>query len=882
VQRIPSSTYRLQLHGGFGFDSAVAVLDYLAALGVTHVYASPYLQAAPGSMHGYDVVDHKAVNTELGGDAGHKRFCERLRKCGLGQILDIVPNHMSLADTNRYWWDVLENGPQSRYAQYFDIDWESGEARMRNKILLPILEDQYGLVLAGGSIKIVRNGTRFELLCGATHLPVAPHSMASFFSQAAETCRLDVLGFIADSLVSLAPQENAESEMMTKQQRNRGVLFGLFDRLCAEEPQTLVCLDAAIERVNADTDALDVFLQLQNYRIAYWRAADEDLGYRRFFDVNSLIGLRVEREAVFNETHALILGWLRDGILDGIRVDHPDGLRDPQHYFERLRAAAPGSWIVAEKILARNEPLRESWPIDGTTGYDFLNMVNGLLILPQGLEELDKTYQAILPEPADYRALVHDKKIAVMQEGLGSDVNRLTAIFLEICDRDRDHRDYSRADIRRAIREMAAGFAVYRSYVSPESGEVHEIDAAVIQGALDTAIQNRSDLDAGLLQFMTDVLMLRTQGELESEFLLRFQQFTGPVMAKGFEDTVLYCYNRLVGLNEVGSDPYAGAVGVEEFHRYNVRMWRRHPTSMVTLTTHDTKRGEDVRARLAVLSEIPERFGSCVARWFDLNRAYRTEKLPDPNTEFLYYQTLIGAWPINAERASSYMQKAAREAKRKTSWTHNDEKFEAALQNFIQQTFSNPEFIAEIESFVEEIQMAGRVNSLAQTLLKYTVPGVPDLYQGSELWDHRLVDPDNRTPVDFTYRAKLLNEMKNVSSKAVLERMEEGLPKLWTIHHALMTRDKYPQCFGADGEYVPLMAHGTKRDHVVAFLRGSRIATVVPRLTVTLRKDWGDTMIALPAGRWRNVLSGVSVQGGQCRVADLLLLFPVALLTAEA
>jgi (1->4)-alpha-D-glucan 1-alpha-D-glucosylmutase len=881
VQRIPSSTYRLQLHAGFDFDCAIAVLDYLVALGVSHVYASPYLQAAPGSMHGYDVVDHKTINRELGGAGAHKRFCDRLATLGLGQILDIVPNHMSLAENNRSWWDVLENGPQSRYAQYFDIDWESGEARMRNKILLPILEDQYGLVLAGGSIKITRSGTRFQLLCGSTHLPVAPHSMAGFLLQAAETCHSDTLGFIADSLVSLAPQEGSQPEVMARQRRDRGVLFDLLDRTCAEHPEALDCLDAAIEKVNADTDALDAFLQLQNYRVAYWRAADEDLGYRRFFDVNSLIGLRVERKAVFDETHALILEWLRSGTLDGVRVDHPDGLRDPQRYFDRLRDAAPGAYIVAEKILARNEPLRESWPIDGTTGYDFLNMVNGLLVSPEGLSTLDELYQSLLPEPVDYRALVRDKKIAVMQEGLGSDVNRLTSIFLEICDRDRDHRDYSRANIRRAIREIAAGFAVYRTYINPDVDEVHDIDAAVIQGALDTAIQNRSDLDPGLLQFVVDVLLKRSRGELESEFLLRFQQFTGPVMAKGFEDTVLYCYNRLVGLNEVGSDPYGGTVSVEEFHRYNAHIQRDHPSAMVTLTTHDTKRGEDVRARLAVLSEVPFRFASVIARWFVMNSEHRSENMPDPNTEHLFYQTLIGAWPISVERAQAYMQKATREAKQKTSWTHNDEKFESALQEFIRKTLASEEFLAEIEVFVEEIQQAGRTNSLAQTLLKYTVPGVPDLYQGSELWDHRLVDPDNRAPVDFEQRRKLLQEVKDMSAEAVVGRMEEGLPKLWTIHHALETRAAYPQCFGPEGRYEPLIANGSGADHVVAFLRGDRIATVVPRLTVIVRDGWGDTSLELPSGRWRNVLSGVGVHGGECRIADLLSQFPVALLTLE-
>jgi len=842
---------------------------------------SPYLQAAPGSTHGYDVVDHKKVNVELGGLEAHHRFCERLREYNLGQILDIVPNHMSLVESNPYWWDVLENGPQSRFAQYFDIDWESGEARMRNKILLPILDDQYGVVLARGSIRIARKDTRFEVLCGTSRLPVAPHSMTTFLSSAAYTCPSDTLGFFADSFASLAPSPDNDPELAARQRRDRAVLFALFDRACAEEPKLLECMDSALAEVNADVDELDAFLGRQNYRIAHWRAADEDLGYRRFFDVNSLIGLRVERELVFNETHELILNWLRSGVLDGVRVDHPDGLRDPELYFKRLRHSAPDAWIVAEKILARNEPLRDSWPVDGTTGYDFLNLVNGLLVDPGGLAALDETYQSFIGERLDYTALVHDKKIAIMQEGLGSDVNRLSAIFVEICDRDRDHRDYSRAEIRRAIREMAAGFPVYRSYVSPDRSEIQEIDAAVIQSALDTAIQSRSDIDSGLFQFMADVLLMRTRGELESEFLLRFQQFTSPVMAKGFEDTVLYCYNRLTGLNEVGSDPCNAAVSIEEFHRHNLLAQKHHPNRMVTLTTHDTKRSEDVRARLAVLSESPSHFASRLAAWFSNNSVHRTGGMPDPNTEYLYYQTLIGAWPLSVDRAIAYMEKATREAKQKTSWTHPDEEFEQALQAFIRKTLTDERFVSDVQSFVDEIKTAGYLNSLTQTLLKYTVPGVPDLYQGTELWDLRLVDPDNRGPVDFTRRRQLLGEIKNASAKQVLQRMDEGLPKLWTIHHALRVRCSHRQSFGVEGEYTPLIAQGEKSSHVIAFLRGGHVAAVVPRLTRSLENCWGDTEIMLPEGPWKNVLSGETITGGRCMIADLLSPFPVALLMQE-
>jgi (1->4)-alpha-D-glucan 1-alpha-D-glucosylmutase len=877
----PLSTYRLQLHAGFTFDDARFVADYIKELGVTHVYSSPYLQAAPGSPHGYDVVDHRAINEELGGVPAHDRFSKRLKKLGLGQILDIVPNHMSLAQNNRYWADVLENGPHSHFAQYFDIDWESSDARFRNKVLLPILEDQYGQALSKGSVKLVRYGTRFGIECCGNRLPIAPHSLSLILSPAAETCASDSLAFFADSFACVARHEDNEAATILRHERDRKVLFSLLDRFCTEEPQALACIDRAIDTINADMDALDTLLQQQNYRIAHWRTADEDLVYRRFFDVNSLIGLRMEREQVFTETHELIVRWLRLGVLDGIRIDHPDGLRVPQEYFERLRDAAPKSWIVIEKILARKEPLRETWPIDGTTGYEFLNMVNGLFVSPEGLIKLDEVYRNFLPEPFDYTTLVHDKKIAVMQEALGSDVNRLTTIFQHICEKDRDHRDYSRAELRRAIREVAANFPLYRTYVNPESNEVEQVDASVIQSAIDGAIRNRPDIARDLFDFIADVLLLRSRGELESDFLLRFQQFTSPVMAKGFEDTVLYCYNRLTGMNEVGSDPSNPAVSIDDFHWFNQQAQLLHPGRMVTLTTHDTKRAEDVRARLAVLSELSREFESALIRWSEMNEVYRNEGFPDRNTEYLYYQTLIGAWPLSPERAIAYMEKATREAKQQTSWTHPIEKFEQALRGFIDQTLASVAFVAEMEAMVKKIQTAGRTNSLAQTLLKYTVPGVPDLYQGSELWDHRLVDPDNRTPVDFNQRRELLAAMKAMSVDKVLEHMEEGAPKLWVIHHALQMRNQHPECFGDAGDYEPLMARGDMRDHVVAFLRGGRIVTVVPRLTVGVESGWQRAEIVVPPGKWRNLLAGCSVGEGQCRMADLFSLFPVALLVRE-
>ena len=881
MRRVPSSTYRLQLHSGFTFSDASDIADYIRSLGVSHIYSSPCLQTMPGSSHGYDVTDFKAVSQELGGESARESFVLRLEEVGMGQILDIVPNHMSLAQNNPYWRDVLENGPESRYAEYFDMDWVTGEERLRDKVLLPLLGDQYGVVLRSGAIQLARTATRFEIAFYESHLPVAPHSMATVLKDAARTLRSETLAFLGDSLGGLAERHGANRAERRKKQRDRAVLLSMLTRYLNERPEALKAIDEAIAKVNGDVDALDAFLQQQYYRLAYWKASNQDLGYRRFFDVNSLIGVRVDREDVFADTHELILKWLGTGSLDGVRVDHADGLRDPQGYFDRLRAAAPDAWIVAEKILARNESLRETWPVAGTTGYDFLNIVNGLLVSPEGLGELDGVYQRVLGGPVDFPALVHDSKIAVKADRLGSDVNWLSSIFVEICERDRDHRDYTRAAIRHAIREVAACFSVYRTYISPERNELTELDAALIHTAVDVGAGYRPDLDRGLFDFIEDVLLLRRQGELETEFLLRFQQFTGPVMAKGFEDTSLYRYARLLAVNEVGSNPFRPEVTVEEFHRWNDEAQRLHPEGMVALGTHDTKRGEDARARLAVLSEMPGAFGEAVERWFARNSKYRKGGWPDANTEYFYYQTLVGSWPLSEERVQLYMQKAAREAKQQTSWTQNNVGFEERLREFIQATMGDAGFVAEIEAMVKRIDRAGRVNSLAQTLLKCTVPGVPDLYQGSELWDHRLVDPDNRGPVDFDERRRLLEEMRTLDVDGVMARMDSGMPKLWTIQKALETRAKYADCFGAEGGYAPVEVRGEKRDHAVAFLRGGRVATVVQRLSISVADGWGDAVLTLPSGRWRNVLTNERSEGGEMKLGDLFVRFPVALLTRE-
>jgi len=882
MRRIPCSTYRLQLHAGFTFAQAAAAADYLRSLGISHVYSSPYLQAAPHSMHGYNVVDHQKVNDELGGEEGHQLFCARLQQLGLGQVLDIVPNHMATGPQNRFWWDVLENGPSSRYATWFDIDWNSAETKLHNKVLIPVLGDQYGRILSAKQIKIEQDCDKFHLKYGDNLFPLSPCSLAIPLAKAAEYAGNATLSFIADSMARLPSAASSDQEAVMSRHRDKTVIYELLQRLCQEQPEVSSSIARAADELNSDLDALDNFLNQQHYRLAYWRTADQDLGYRRFFDVNTLIGLRVERPHVFEATHCRILEWLENGVLDGVRVDHPDGLRDPEQYFHRLRSRAPDAWIVGEKILEPEEFLRPTWPIDGTSGYDFLNVLNRLLVNSDGLSELTDIYSKFTREPVDFEAIAHDKKLNVEQDALGSDVNRLASLFVEICENNRDRRDYTRAEIRRALREVAANFPVYRTYVAPERDQITDEDRGKIADAVAMAKANRPDLDAGLFDFIADVLALRARGGLETEFLLRFQQFTSPVMAKGVEDTALYCYNRLVGLNEVGSAPALNGLSIDDFHAYCANMQATHPETMTTLSTHDTKRSDNVRARLAVLTEIPGPWRGALNRWSRMNATLRTSGFPDPNTEYFLYQTIVGAWPITVERLIPYMEKAAREAKQQTSWTQQNAEFEDAMKSFIQRILDSPQFVADLESFIQKILEPGRINSLAQTLVKFTAPGIPDTYQGSELWDLHLVDPDNRCPVDYDLRRRLLAELEQgLTAEEIMKRVDEGLPKLWVVYKGLQLRRQRPEGFNAAAEYSPLLAAGPKKEHLVAFLRGPSLATLVPRWSLRLGGNWGSTTVDLPAGRWKNILTGDEITGGRQRVQPLLQRFPVALLTKE-
>ena len=810
------ATYRLQLHRGFGFDAAAGIADYLAALGISHVYTSPYLQAAPGSTHGYDVVDHARVNDELGGPAAHRRFLEALRKAGLRQVIDVVPNHMAIGGRgNRWWWDVLKRGPASPFARFFDIDWYPPEERLRNVLLLPILGDQYGRVLEAGEIRIVKEDDGFVVHYHDHRFPLADGTLPP---------------------------------------------------------------SADLAQVNASPDELDAILDRQFYRLAWWQAAQRDLGYRRFFDVNTLVGLNIDSEPVFDATHAFVLGMVEAGDVDGLRIDHPDGLRDPEAYLQRVRARCTACHVVVEKILEGEETLPDAWPVQGTTGYDFMNVVLGLFVDPAGEAAMTRVYANFTGDTATFEACAREKKLLVLRDTLGSDVNRLAESLLNICERHRRHRDFTRHHLTEALRELLADFPVYRSYVRPGVTQVGAHDRAHIEEALRRARAARPDIDPPLLDFIGQILTLQVEGAAESDFVVRFQQLSAPAMAKGVEDTAFYTYTRFIALNEVGGDPGRFGIVPEHFHAAMRVRQERWWSAMSGTDTHDTKRGEDVRARLAVLSQMPDEWSAAVAAWSAMNEQHRGGAVPDRGIEYFLYQTLVGAWPIERNRVLVYAEKAAREAKVHTTWTSPSAPYEQAQKAFIEGMLSAPAFVRSLEAFVARVIEPGRVNSLAQVAIKLMAPGVPDFYQGTELWAHSLVDPDNRRPVDFERRRALLHDLDTAGIGEIVARGDEALTKMRLIRRGLKLRCDRLAAFGEQGTYTPLAADGPRADRVVAFARGGDVICVVPRLMHG--RSWDGTTIELPDGGWCDVVAG-GIHKGRVKLETLLARFPVALLARE-
>ncbi len=878
--RAEIATYRLQMWGGFTLDDTTAIAEYLAQLGISHLYSSPLLQAVKGTTHGYDVLDHSHVNRELGGEAAFERLSGALRKHNLGLLLDIVPNHMAIGGKdNLWWWDVLENGQSSKYAPYFDVEWMPPESKLHHQVMLPVLGDHYGRILDAGEIHIERHGGAFTVHYVDHVFPIAPRSLQFILTRAASAAASEDLAFFADTLEQLPSSWATDWASLRRRHRDKGILGLLLTRFLREDPVAATAVDRTIEEINRDHQALHDLLERQNYRLAFWRTARQDMGYRRFFDINTLIGLRIEDEQVFADVHDLVFRWLRpDGPVAGVRVDHPDGLLDPEQYLIRLRDRVPSGWIVVEKILMPEEQLRASWPVSGTTGYDFLNQVMGLFIDGDSEEPLTRFYGDFTGETRNFSDILREKKLHILRQMLGSDLNLLTSMLLNICERHPYHRDYTRQGLHDALRELMVDFPVYRTYVRPRIGQVTEDDERVVTHAIQLVKTRRVDLGSDLLGFISDILLLKVTGDLESDFVTRFQQVTGPVMAKGAEDTAFYCYHRFIALNEVGGDPGRYGVTVEQFHAWCENMQRHWPKTMLATSTHDTKRSEDVRARLVTLSEMPTRWMDTVSVWSKRHIRYWGTQTPDHNFEYFWYQTLVGTWPFEQERALAYCEKAVREAKAHTSWTDPHMDYEDSVRSFVRSLYEDDDFLAELGHLVDDLETYGQQTSLAQTLIKLTAPGIPDLYQGTELWNFSVVDPDNRRPVDYDVRRRLLHELAGLSPENIWQRRQEGLPKLWIIRQALRVRHERPQAFGPQGQYSPLYARGEKSSHVVSFMRGGEVIAIAPRLFLNLKEGWHQTVIDLPEGRWRHEFDGRVFDGGICRLQEVLRTFPVGLL----
>lgn len=871
----PIATYRLQLRPGFGLKEAAALIPYLKELGISHIYTSSFLQAAKDSTHGYDVVDPTKINDQLGNETIHAELCEDLKAAGMGHMIDVVPNHMAIiGKQNPWWWDVLENGSSSQYAIYFDVDWDSSEERWPNKVLLPVLSDHYGRILEKGEIRLSFEEGQFTLHYQDQVFPVDPSSLAELLRSAAEKCPVEMLAFLAECFSRLPRPTVSSRKGVERRHRDKAVLASLLTKLYQEDSLVKDSICTTIENYNKNPDLLDRLIDQQNYRLAFWKTASKDLGYRRFFDIKELIGLRMEDLEVFESTHLLPIRWYHQGLVQGLRIDHPDGLRDPTGYFVRLSTACPGAWIIAEKILEPGEKLPVEWnSVSGTTGYEFLNLINGIFVDPKGTDRLTALYSSSIGEEVHFSHLVYQCKRLVLNDLFGSEVNRLTTLFVAICERHRRYRDYTRTELSEALIHVASGFPVYRSYVTANRADIKR-DEEWIDEAIQNALKQQPDLDKDLLTFLKSILLLRVEGALESELAMRFQQLTGPAMAKGFEDTALYKYNRLISLNEVGGNPSEFGITQEGFHKACEENRQKHPLTLIATTTHDTKRSEDCRLRINLLSEIPEQWEAAVKRWTVINQQLKEDEI-DPNTEYLLYQTLIGAWPISKERLWGFIEKAIREAKVHTSWSKPNQEYESAVREFVSDLLENKKFTDDFKTFAKPLFDAGYRHGLSQTLIKLTIPGIPDIYQGSELWNLTLVDPDNRQAVDYGLRRDLMAQIKKLSLQEILSRMEEGLPKLWLIHQVLSFRKNNVDLFNKGSSYTPLYVSGKEARSVIGYVRGDRVIVAAP--IRQLNVDWQDSKISLPSGIWQDLFSKKEVRS-KCSLEELFQDFPVALL----
>jgi (1->4)-alpha-D-glucan 1-alpha-D-glucosylmutase len=989
-RRIPVATYRLQFNHRFKFSDAASIIPYLDALGISDVYASPYLKARKRSLHGYDILDHNSLNREIGTVEEYDRLIDELRNHRMGQIVDIVPNHMSIAERgNRWWMDVLENGPSSPYNEYFDIDWKPVKHELENKVLLPVLGDQYGRVLEDQELELFFEEGAFFIRYDDRTFPLAPLSYRKILELGIEELRKKMgndhphfqeLLSILTALEHLPPRTEKEVEKIAERRREKEVIKRRLWDLYNGSEEVRSFIQGNVHRLNGEKgnpqsfDPLDDLLNDQVYRLSHWRVATEEINYRRFFDINELAAIRMENPKVFREAHQLIFKLIREGKVTGLRVDHPDGLYNPPDYFYQLQRGCfiqyclrevgspsdesafeeevihlydeailknPSSplrmplYIVGEKILTKSERMPEDWPLFSTTGYVFLNSVHGIFIDTKHEKAFDEIYARFIKSKFEYQDLIYEKKRLIMQTSMPSEINMLGHYLNRISEKNRHTRDFTLNNLTTAIMEVIANFPVYRTYAT-QTG-VNERDQRYIEQAVSRAKRRNPALSATIFDFLEDVLFLQYPEDFSAadrmewlDFVMRFQQITGPIMAKGVEDTASYVYNRFVSLNEVGAYPERFGTPLETFHGQNIERTKFWPCAMIATATHDTKRSEDVRARLDVVSEIPHEWRESVFRWSRMNRRKKSQMdgqwIPDRNEEYLLYQTLLGVWPVRPMddndreifliRIKDYMLKAAREAKVNTSWISPNRSYEEGLLQFVDAILSlsaeNP-FLRDFEFFQKKISYWGMFNSISQTLLKITCPGIPDFYQGTELWDFSLVDPDNRRPVDFEIRGKRLAEMK-----ATMKRMEraglsleefakdlvrdwrDGSIKLYVTLQALHFRKDNGLLF-QDGSYAPLVARGDLQEHVCAFARrrGEKVVLVaVPRFLVRLIRSpdgipfgesaWGDAGILIPPEipgiTFRNVFTGELLQRikknreGVLPLHQVFSNFPVALL----
>jgi len=962
VTRVPRATYRLQLNRAFTFADTEALIPYLAALGVSHVYCSPYLRARPGSLHGYDIVDHSEINPEIGTRADFDRFVATLDAHGMGHLCDVVPNHVGVMGAdNRWWMDVLENGPASEFADYFDIDWAPFDPAFRGRLVVPVLGDPYGVVLERGELKLAfeADGGGFAVRYYDHRFPIDPRECPPLLAEALERCRdalaPDVGASVARlvaTLRALPARSVTATEALARRRNDGAACKATLVRLARAHPPLAKAIDQVVAGINgtpgdaATFEVMHALLEAQAFRLAHWRVASDEINYRRFFDVNDLAALRMENDDAFDATHAFILQLAAEGKIHGLRIDHPDGLYDPGSYVKRLQTryrqyvaemrpqpeqgVAP-LYVVLEKISASHERLPEDWPVNGTTGYRFANAVNGLFVDRSAKLRLDRAWRAFVGADADdYGTTVLCSKVAIMRGPLAAELTMVTNRALRIARADPNTRDFTFNALREAIEEIVARFPVYRTYVS--EGGASAQDRRYIDWAIARARRESRRADPSVFDFMR-ALMLATPPPhaLESRaaeyraFAMRFQQFTAPVTAKGVEDTAFYRFNRLVSVNDVGSDPDEFGTTVRAFHGASQDRATAWPTTMLATSTHDNKRSGDVRARVDVISEVPAIWRLAVRRWSRLNRSRKRHvdgrNAPSRNDEYLLYQTLVGTFPARGidddamaqyvRRIRDYMVKAAREAKVHTSWLSVDADYEAALVAFVSALLAGGEhnlFLDDLRAQIGLFAWFGQLNSVSMSLLKFTSPGVPDIYQGTELVDLRLVDPDNRVAVDYVVRRAVLEEFDALAGAGADQIARaiagwfaagDGRAKMWVMHRLLRFRAVHRELMTTQ-DYLPVHVAGARADHVVAFARrldNHGIIAVAGRLFASLGLDtgtlpvgeeaWADTMLDLgfvPAGaRLANVLTGevLDARVRSLPLAEVFRHFPGAVLHYE-